>query len=155
MQQELNIFHRNILLGQKSNKAKLTNLTNPVTRLCEHTCLHIDITEVEPRPISWHCYRSGGMPGHVKKSSGPDPDPSHWLYVSYDLKQKLKVRHPDISGGIMRIKQWIKKKCKNSWKMRHILLFTNTFFSKQPFSHPQNVSFFATYEFPRKDNIID
>ena len=31
------------------------------------------------------------MPGHVKKSSGPDPDPSHWLYVSYDLKQKLKV----------------------------------------------------------------
>ena len=44
------------------------------------------------------------MPGHVKKSSGPDPDPSHWLYVSYDLKQKLKVRHPDISGGIMQIK---------------------------------------------------
>ena len=31
------------------------------------------------------------MPGHVKKSSGPDPDPSQWLYVSYDLKQKLKV----------------------------------------------------------------
>ena len=31
------------------------------------------------------------MPGHVKKSSGPDPDPSQWLFVSYDLKQKLKV----------------------------------------------------------------
>ena len=31
------------------------------------------------------------MPGHVKKSSGPDPDPSQWLFVSYELKQKLKV----------------------------------------------------------------
>ena len=32
------------------------------------------------------------MPGHVKKSSGPDPDPSHWLYVSHELKDKMKVR---------------------------------------------------------------
>ena len=31
------------------------------------------------------------MPGHVKKSSGPDPDPSKWLFVSFDLKEKLKV----------------------------------------------------------------
>ena len=32
------------------------------------------------------------MPGHVKKSSGPDPDPSQWLFVSFELKEKLKVR---------------------------------------------------------------
>ena len=31
------------------------------------------------------------MPGHVKKSDGPDPDPSQWLYVSYELKEKNKV----------------------------------------------------------------
>ena len=31
------------------------------------------------------------MPGHIKKSEGPDPDPDHWLYVSYELKEKNKV----------------------------------------------------------------
>ena len=31
------------------------------------------------------------MPGHIKKSTGPDPDPSQWLYVSHELKEKLKV----------------------------------------------------------------
>merc|ERR1712142_130801 len=35
------------------------------------------------------------MPGHVKKSSGPDPDPSHWLYVSHELKEKLKAKPYD------------------------------------------------------------
>ena len=29
------------------------------------------------------------MPGHVKKSDGPDPDPSPWLIVSEELKKKL------------------------------------------------------------------
>jgi len=29
------------------------------------------------------------MPGHIKKTSGPDPDPSPWLLVSAELKQKL------------------------------------------------------------------
>ena len=29
------------------------------------------------------------MPGHVKKSTGPDPDPSPWLIVSEELKKKL------------------------------------------------------------------
>jgi len=28
------------------------------------------------------------MPGHIKKTSGPDPDPSPWLLVSHELKQK-------------------------------------------------------------------
>jgi hypothetical protein len=32
------------------------------------------------------------MPGHIKKTEGPDPDPAHWLYVSYELKEKNKVR---------------------------------------------------------------
>ena len=35
------------------------------------------------------------MPGHIKKTSGPDPDPSPWLVVSYDLKQKLKQKPYD------------------------------------------------------------
>ncbi|CAL4116517.1 unnamed protein product [Meganyctiphanes norvegica] len=28
------------------------------------------------------------MPGHVVKTSGPDPDPSEWLFVSREMKQK-------------------------------------------------------------------
>ena len=28
------------------------------------------------------------MPGHVKKSTGPDPDPSEWLYISMEMKMK-------------------------------------------------------------------
>ena len=30
------------------------------------------------------------MPGHIKKSEGPDPDPSPWLEVSEKLKNELK-----------------------------------------------------------------
>ena len=32
------------------------------------------------------------MPGHLKKSDGPDPDPSPWLIVSPELKEKLKSK---------------------------------------------------------------
>ena len=35
------------------------------------------------------------MPGHVKKSDGPDPDPSPWLLVSEELKVKLKAKPYD------------------------------------------------------------
>ena len=35
------------------------------------------------------------MPGHVKKSEGPDPDPSPWLIVSPELKNKLKSKPYD------------------------------------------------------------
>ena len=35
------------------------------------------------------------MPGHVKKSTGPDPDPSPWLLVSDELKVKLKSKPYD------------------------------------------------------------
>ena len=35
------------------------------------------------------------MPGHVKKSTGPDPDPSPWLIVSPELKIKLKAKPYD------------------------------------------------------------
>ena len=35
------------------------------------------------------------MPGHVKKSEGPDPDPSPWLLVSDELKIKLKSKPYD------------------------------------------------------------
>ena len=35
------------------------------------------------------------MPGHIKKSEGPDPDPSPWLIVSPELKVKLKSKPYD------------------------------------------------------------
>ncbi len=35
------------------------------------------------------------MPGHVKKSTGPDPDPDPWLVVSDQLKTKLKAKPYD------------------------------------------------------------
>jgi hypothetical protein len=35
------------------------------------------------------------MPGHIKKSEGPDPDPSPWLCVSPELKIKLKSKPYD------------------------------------------------------------
>jgi hypothetical protein len=35
------------------------------------------------------------MPGHIKKSDGPDPDPSPWLMVSPELKAKLKAKPYD------------------------------------------------------------
>ena len=35
------------------------------------------------------------MPGHIKKTTGPDPDPSPWLVVSAELKNKLKSKPYD------------------------------------------------------------
>merc|ERR1712106_1118708 len=35
------------------------------------------------------------MPGHIKKCTGPDPDPSPWLCVSHELKVKLKAKPYD------------------------------------------------------------
>merc|ERR1711878_169669 len=35
------------------------------------------------------------MPGHIKKSEGEDPDPSPWLIVSPELKEKLKSKPYD------------------------------------------------------------
>ena len=35
------------------------------------------------------------MPGHIKKSEGPDPDPSPWLIVTDELKTKLKAKPYD------------------------------------------------------------
>jgi len=35
------------------------------------------------------------MPGHIKKSTGPDPDPSPWLIVSEELRVKLKSKPYD------------------------------------------------------------
>jgi len=35
------------------------------------------------------------MPGHIKKTSGPDPDPSPWLLVSDALKEKNKAKPYD------------------------------------------------------------
>lgn len=35
------------------------------------------------------------MPGHIKKSVGPDPDPDPWLRVGDELKAKLKAKPYD------------------------------------------------------------
>ena len=35
------------------------------------------------------------MPGHVKKTEGPDPCPDQWLIVSEELKVKLKSKPYD------------------------------------------------------------
>ena len=35
------------------------------------------------------------MPGHIKKSEGPDPDPDPWLVVSDELRIKLKAKPYD------------------------------------------------------------
>ena len=35
------------------------------------------------------------MPGHIQKSSGPDPDPDPWLRVTDELKAKLKQKPYD------------------------------------------------------------
>merc|ERR1711874_207701 len=39
--------------------------------------------------------RQSTMPGHVKKTDGPDPDPSPWLLVSDELKKKLLAKPYD------------------------------------------------------------
>ena len=35
------------------------------------------------------------MPGHVVKTTGPDPDPLPWLAVSEELKKKLMTKPYD------------------------------------------------------------
>merc|ERR1712142_621 len=35
------------------------------------------------------------MPGHIKKTTGPDPDPSPWLCVSHEIKLKNKAKPYD------------------------------------------------------------
>ena len=40
-------------------------------------------------------FQSSKMPGNIKKSDGPDPDPSPWLIVSPELKIKLKSKPYD------------------------------------------------------------
>jgi hypothetical protein len=35
------------------------------------------------------------MPGHIAKTEGPDPCPDQWLYVSPELKVKLKAKPYD------------------------------------------------------------
>jgi hypothetical protein len=35
------------------------------------------------------------MPGHIRKITGPDPDPSPWLEVNYELMMKNKAKPYD------------------------------------------------------------
>ena len=45
------------------------------------------------------------MPGHIKKTSGPDPDPSQWLLVSPELKNKNKAKAYDPKKSV-----WVNNK---------------------------------------------
>merc|ERR1711970_163662 len=47
--------------------------------------------------IAWRRFsiKEETMPGHIKKSEGPDPDPDPWLIVSDELKVKLKNKPYD------------------------------------------------------------
>merc|ERR1712073_71720 len=47
------------------------------------------------------------MPGHIKKTSGPDPDPSPWLEVKHELKLKLKSKPYDPKKSV-----WVPNKNK-------------------------------------------
>merc|ERR1711937_39052 len=49
-------------------------------------------------PLSSHKQRK--MPGHIKKTSGPDPDPSPWLCVSHELKNKNKLKPYDAKKSV-------------------------------------------------------
>ena len=35
------------------------------------------------------------MPGHIKKTEGPDPDPDPWLVVTPELRKKLMAKPYD------------------------------------------------------------
>jgi len=50
------------------------------------------------------------MPGHIKKTSGPDPDPSPWLAVSHELKIKLKQKPYDPKKSV-----WVPNKAEGGY----------------------------------------
>merc|ERR1712214_203017 len=50
---------------------------------------------------------TANMPGHIKKTSGPDPDPSPWLEVKHELKLKLKSKPYDPKKSV-----WVPNKNK-------------------------------------------
>merc|ERR1712079_449899 len=50
---------------------------------------------------------TANMPGHIKKTSGPDPDPSPWLEVKHVLKLKLKAKPYDPKKSV-----WVPNKNK-------------------------------------------
>merc|ERR1712073_250052 len=51
---------------------------------------------------------TANMPGHIKKTSGPDPDPSPWLEVKHELKLKLKSKPYDPKKSV-----WVPNKNKD------------------------------------------
>ena len=50
------------------------------------------------------------MPGHVKKVTGPDPDPSPWLAVSDELKAKNKAKPYDPKKSV-----WVPNKAEGGY----------------------------------------
>ena len=50
------------------------------------------------------------MPGHVKKLTGPDPDPSPWLAVSPELKIKNKAKPYDPKKSV-----WVPNKAEGGY----------------------------------------
>jgi myosin heavy subunit len=50
------------------------------------------------------------MPGHIKKVTGPDPDPSPWLAVSAELKAKNKAKPYDPKKSV-----WVPNKAEGGY----------------------------------------
>merc|ERR1711892_1410728 len=50
--------------------------------------------------FSQESYQRVSMPGHIKKCTGPDPDPSPWLEVKYELKMKNKAKPYDPKNSV-------------------------------------------------------
>ena len=50
------------------------------------------------------------MPGHIKKTSGPDPDPSPWLEVSTEIKIKNKAKPYDPKKSV-----WVPNKAEGGY----------------------------------------
>lgn len=51
------------------------------------------------------------MPGHVKKGTGPDPDPSPWLKVSDQLRAQLRSKPYDAKKSC-----WVPDKTNGGFK---------------------------------------
>ena len=50
------------------------------------------------------------MPGHIKKTTGPDPDPTPWLVVSHELKLKNKNKPYDPKKSV-----WVPNKAEGGY----------------------------------------
>ena len=65
------------------------------------------------------------MPGHIKKSTGPDPDPSPWLKVSDEFRDRNKNKPYDPKKSC-----WVPNGNKVSRSRNTFLLFPDYLLSR-------------------------